>query len=69
MKATMRLDRPAPAVPTAHSCYFCGEDLSDGQPRHWGRNSQRLYCSPAHLERGETYVLERMQDLTRLAGV
>ncbi|HEY2873714.1 MAG TPA: hypothetical protein VGJ56_17450 [Reyranella sp.] len=69
MKATMRLDRPVPAIVAAHSCYICGEDLSDGIPPHWGRNSKRPYCSPAHLAKGETYVLEQLQDLTRLAGV
>lgn len=69
MKSTILLDQPAPTILAAHSCYFCGEDLSDVQPRHWGRNSERLYCSPAHLAKGEIYMLERMQDLTRLAGV
>lgn len=69
MKATMLLDGPAPPILVAHSCYFCGDDLSDVRPPHWGRNSERLYCSAAHLVKGETYVLERMQDLTRLAGV
>jgi hypothetical protein len=69
MKATMLLDRPEPTILAAHSCYFCGEDLSDVRPPGWGRNSERLYCSPAHLAKGEIYMLERMQDLTRLAGV
>jgi hypothetical protein len=69
MKTTMLLDGPAPTIPTAHSCYFCGEDLSDVRPQHWGRNSERLYCSAAHLAKGETYVLEQMQHLTRLVGV
>ena len=69
MKSTILLDQPAPTILAAHSCYFCGEDLSDVQPRHWGRNSERLYCSAAHLAKGEIYMLERMQDLTRLAGV
>ncbi|MBS0523846.1 MAG: hypothetical protein JSS04_09435 [Proteobacteria bacterium] len=65
----MLLDRPAPPIPTAHACYFCGEDLSAVRSLHWGRNSERLYCSRAHLAKGETYVLEQMQDLTRLVGV
>lgn len=69
MKATMRLDRPASTTVAARSCYICGEGLSDGVPPYWGRNSKRPYCNPAHLAQGETYVLERMQDLTRLAGV
>lgn len=65
----MLLDTREPTIPAAHSCYLCGENLSDGRPSHWGRNSERPYCSPAHLAKGETYVLEQMQDLTRLAGV
>ncbi len=69
MRAAVLPDGPAPPILAAHACYFCGEDLSDGRPLHWGRNSERLYCSPAHLAKGETYVLEQMQDLTRLAGV
>jgi hypothetical protein len=66
---TMLLDKSAPTVLTAQACYFCGEDLRDVHPPHWGRNSERLYCTPAHLAKGETYALERMQYLTRLAGV
>ena len=69
MKTTMLRDRPVPAVPATPACYFCGEDLSDGQARHWGRNSERLYCNAAHLAKGETYVLERMQEMTRMVGV
>lgn len=69
MKAAILLRRPAPTVPAAHSCYFCGEDLSDGRALHWGKNSERPYCSAAHRAKGETYVLEQMQEMTRLVGV
>ena len=69
MKALLLLDRPAPSSPAPHACYICGEDLPSARPQHWGRNSKRPYCSPAHLTKGETYVLERMQDLTRRVGV
>jgi hypothetical protein len=68
MKALLLFDRPA-EVSAPHACYICGEDLPAVHPQHWGRNSKRPYCSAAHLAKGETYVLERMQELTRRVGV
>ena len=69
MKSTILLDRPAPPIPRRTPAIYAATTSPMRVHRHWGRNSQRLYCSPAHLAKGETYVLERMQDLTRLAGV